>query len=339
MEDKHKKIFKFIIRLSGPTCLLLFFVFGKIDIGQLVQTLKEARWGFLIFVWLLAVVNFWIRSVRLRLILKRQDCDVESSKIFGATTITALYSLVLPGLISTGVKWYILKRHTGKASNVLSSMVYNQVSEITVRVLLAFVALSISNPFGGQGLSVVCVLAAALMFLCCVLLVNKRVGGKVRAILQYALRPLPRGLRKGGEKVLDQIGGFQNAGWSFHLKMAGISVIGCIGTVGIYWLATKAAGINVPAVALLWLSSVVYLLGRLPISIGNLFWREVTLIEFLGRYGAQAPAVFLMSMIIFSNLILMSGIGAVYQAIWAMKGKDSSEISEDDSASLGDNSE
>jgi hypothetical protein len=172
-----------------------------------------------------------------------------------------------------------------------------------------------------------------------VLLVNKRVDEKVRSILQYALRPLPRELRKGGEKVLDQIGGFQNAGWSFHLEMAGISVVSCIGTVLIYWFASRAAGINVPAVALLWQSSVVFLLGRLPISIGNLGWREITLIEFLGRYGAQAPAVFLMSMAIFSNLILMAGIGAVYQALWAMKGKDSSEVKGDDSMSIGDISE
>jgi uncharacterized protein (TIRG00374 family) len=335
MEDKNKKIFKFFVRVS-VTLALLIFVLGKIDYDQLIKALKEARWGFLIIVWLLAVVNFWIRSVRLRLILKRQDCDVETTKIFGATTVTALYSLFLPGLISTGVKWYILKRHTGKASNVLSSMVYNQISEMTVRILLGLVALSIANPFGGRDLSLVFAIVAVFILVCCVLLVNKRVGGKVRAILQYALRPLPRGLHKGGEKVLGQIGVFQNAGWSFHLGMAGMSVIGSIGTVGIYWLATKAAGISVPAVALLWQSSAVVVLSRLPISIGNIGVREFTLMKFLSRYNVEASSVLLMSMIIFSTLILMAGIGAVYQAIWAMKGKDSSEIREDDSASLGD---
>ncbi len=325
MQEKAKRVLKFLLRLL-VTAVLLWLVFSRIDLEQLGQSVKAARWQFLLIVWLLAVLAFWLRAVRMHFILKKQDCNVGSIKIFGASAVTMLYSLMIPGLISTGVKWYILKRHTGKASNVLSSMVYNQVSEITVRVLLGLAALSISNPFGGRGLSLVCVFVAVLILLCCVLLVNKRVGEKVRAILQYALRPLPRGLRKGGEKVLDQIVGFQNAGWSFHLEMAGFSVVSCIGTVLIYWFASRAAGINVPALALLWQSSAVIVLGRLPISIANIGVREFTLIEFLSRYNVEASSVLLMSMIIFSNHILMAAIGALHQVVWSIRKSNSSSI-------------
>ena len=67
----------------------------------------EARWEFLIAVWALTVVLFWSRSFKMQVILKRQGCDVGCGTIFGATSVTCLYTMILPGILSKGAKWYI----------------------------------------------------------------------------------------------------------------------------------------------------------------------------------------------------------------------------------------
>ncbi len=252
----------------------------------------------------------------MRLILKRQDCAVGTIKIFGASAVTSLYSLIMPGLLSTGVKWYILKHHTGKGSNVLSSMMYNQATDIVVRVLLGLVAIIITNPGGCQQVPAVCGIITAGIILICVLLLNRRTGAKISAVFAYALKPLPKTIRAPAEKILEQIKVFQTAGWAFHLKMAGINLVSALLSVVIYVYAAKAAGIAVPVAVLVWQSSAVYVLGRLPISVANLGVREVTLVGTLSLYGVEAPAALLMSMILFSITVLMAIMGAFFQLCW-----------------------
>lgn len=323
-EQRTKRILKFLLRLL-VTAALLWLVLSRIDLQQVGQIVKEARWQFLIIVWMLIVLAFWIRAIQMQLILKRQDCDIKSAKIFGASAITSLYSMVMPGLLSTGVKWYILKHHTGKGSNVLSSMVYNQVVEIVVRVLLGLVAVIITNPGQGPQLPIICSIIAAVIVAGCFLLLNRRTGAKVSVALLYALRAFPKIVRSPAETILEQVKVFQTAGYRFHLLIAGVSLTASLLGVVIYIYAAKAAGINVPPLVLVWQSSAVYILGRLPISVANLGVREFTLIEFLAIYGIEAPAVLLMSMIIFSTHIIMAAIGAGCQITWALSKKKSAQ--------------
>jgi len=320
MTDRSKKLVKLFIRIL-ITAGLLGLVFSRIELQQFWQTVKTARWEFLVALWTLTIILFWINSIKMQLILKRQDCEVETIKIFGASAVTSLYSMVMPGLLSTGVKWYILKQHTGKGSNVLSGMVYNQVIEVVVKVLLGLVAIGLTNPAGGWKVPLGCLIMTIVVIAVCVLLLNRWTGPKISAIVAYALRPLPKVIRRPVETILEQLKVFQTAGYWFHLLMAGITLAASFIGVVIYICAAKAAGIAVPIGALVWQSSAVYLLGRLPISIANLGVREVTLVGTMAIYGVQAPAALLMSMIIFSTNILMAIFGAVFQITWAIKAK------------------
>lgn len=324
MKDGTGKILQFLMRLL-ITAVLLWLVLGRIDFQQVGQAIKNARWQFLIATWALAVLSLWVRAIRMHFILKRQDCNVRSIKVFGASAVTTLYSMMIPGLLSTGVKWYILRQHTGKGSNVLSSMAYNQATEIVVKLLLGLVAVIVTNPGGQPQLPIICTIVTAGIIIGCVLLLNKWTGVKINELIVYALRPFPKMIQTRTGKILEQIKIFQTTGWGFHLEMAAISLLASLISVVIYICAAKAAGISVPAATLVWQSSAVYILGRLPISVANLGVREFTLIKFLALYDVEAPAVLLMSMIIFSNIILVAFIGAIYQLLWAMSAKKSAQ--------------
>jgi len=321
VEEKTKRILKFLLRWL-ITAVLLWLVLSRINFRQMRLAIKDVRWQFLIIVWILTVIAFWIRSVIMRLILKKQGCgQVKTMKVFGASAVTSLYSLIIPGPLSTGVKWYILKQHTGKGSNVLSGMVYNQMAEIVVKVLLGLVAIGLTGLTGGWKVPVGCAIMTIVVIAVCVLLLNRWTGPKISAIVAYALRLLPKVIRRPVETILEQLKVFQTAGYWFHLLIAGVNlVVSFIGVV-IYICAAKAAWINVPVLALVWQSSVIFILGRLPISVANLGIREYTLIEFLALYGVTAPVALLMSMIIFSTIILMAILGAVFQITWAIRVK------------------
>jgi len=329
MATRGRQIVKLIVRLLVTTGLLVW-AFSQIDLGQFRQAVQEARWQFLIAVWGLTVILTWIQSVKMRLVLERQDCTVGAGTIFAATTISSLYSLILPGILSTGVKWYVLKKNTGKGSNVFSSMVYNQFSTMVVVTLFGLAAMMISNPTpllmpnakNQWLLPAVCGAVLAAVLLVTLLLMNTRTGGRVIEVLRLPLRPLPERIRQKAEEILDQIAVFQAAGWRFHTAFVLITVVDTlVGGVVSYVLAARTAHITAPVSVFVWLCALVYILGRLPISMANLGVREATLVGFLAVYGVEKPAAMLMSMILFSTMVMMAILGAAYQLFWALTAK------------------
>lgn len=263
----------------------------------------------------------------MQLILKKQGCNVRTATLFGATAVTFLYSMVMPGMLSTGAKWYILKKDTGKGSNVFSSMLYNQLLVMFVVTVSGLIALIITNPTAVLTdtknrwlLPIVCGFLVVVIIIIFLLLLNYRTGGKIVEICSFLLRPLPAKIRQKGEKIPEQIAIFQTVGWRFHLATVSIVIISSvIGNFSVYVLAARAAHITVPVEIFVWLCAVTFLLERLPISVANLGVREVTFVGALALYGVDASSALLMSMIIFTITVLMAVIGAFFQLYWAFQ--------------------
>ena len=329
MTTRSKQLAKFLIRILITTGLLVW-VFSQIDLGQFRQAVKTARWQLLIAVWVLTVIFFWIRSIKMQLILKKQDCKVGIATIFRASTVTSLYSMILPGILSTGAKWYILKKYSGKGSNVLSSMVYNQLLTMFIMIVFGLAALMITNPVlllktdanNRWLLPLICGIFLTIIIVIILLLLNSRTGGKINNGFGFLLKSFPLKIRQKGREILDQISTFQAAGAGFHLKIASITTIDTlIGGVIVYILSARAANVTAPVGVLVWICAAICVLGRIPISMANLGVREVTLVGLLGIYGVEKSQALLMSMIIFSSLVFMAVIGAMYQMSWAVGSK------------------
>ncbi len=319
MSPRAKQILRLLAKVF-VTAILLAWVFSQIDLGQFWRTVTATKWHYLIGVWLATVLFSLLQAVALQIILRKQDCDVGVHTLLAATCVTAYYSLVLPGIVSTGVKWYILKRSTGKGSNVLSSMLYNQATLAVVMVVAGLMALGhFELQMSNFRFAVACWGLAGLVVLSSILLLNDRTGGPVTRLLMASLRPLPRYLRENGRAVLQQVAVFQTAGWRFHLLVAVINVIdGLLVGLLIYFLAARAAYVVVPIGVLIWLCAVVFVLSKIPITIANLGVREVTLVGLLGLYGVDKSAALLMSMVMFTGLIFMGLLGAAHQLYWSL---------------------
>jgi uncharacterized membrane protein YbhN (UPF0104 family) len=320
----RNKWFRLVARFL-VAAILFAWVFSQVEIGQFGRTVSAARWHYLLGVWLLTVLFSLLQSYALQIILRRQGCPVGLHRLFAATCVTALYSLVLPGILSTGVKWYILKRSTGKGTNVLSGMLYNQVTLAVVMTVLGLAGLIVTNPSQAilpeahHWLPLACSVALVLILLLSVLALNERAGGPVIRLLLVLTRPLPSLMREKSREVLTQIATFQTSGWGFHATIAAINLVDCLFvSLLIYFCAARAVFVAVPVGVLLWLGSVVYVLGRIPISVANLGVREVTLVGLLGLYGIDKSAALLMSMVLFSSLVFLALVGMVYKLVWSV---------------------
>jgi uncharacterized membrane protein YbhN (UPF0104 family) len=327
MTERTRAIAKLLLRLT-ITVGLLCYVFRQVDMQHFWQVARTARWTYLLGVWFFAAVFYGVQSVALRLILRRQGCDVPLAVLFGASSVTALYSLILPGILSTGVKWYILKKHTGKGTHVLSSMLYNQFMLLFAMTVVGLATLIATNPTHvlfpqarhNWVLPVVCAALLAGVVLLCVLLLNGHTGQVVTRSLAVPLRFLPGRMQQRGHDILSQLAVFQNAGLRFHLTIAAVNALdGLLVGLAIHFCAARAAHVTV---------GLSVLIGYGPpcssqqgaLTVGNWVcarWR----VGLLTAYGVAQPHALLLSMILLSSQLFLAVLGLGYQLVWAIQSK------------------
>ena len=329
LTENQKKWLKLCLRLS-VTGVGLTVVFYLVDLQELKDAIKQVDRRFLVLAWAFNAAMFWCRSYRFQLILKKLSCYVSVNTLFASSAMMALYGMVLPGVLSLTAKWYVIKRATGKGGHVVSAMVYNQVSIMVAMVAFGLLALVVTNPLSQLNLSQSQArwlsLGGIAMFVVIMgmfaTLLSRRVGGEIDRLIQSCMKGLPALVRTKGDLVLEQIHVFRTLGPGFHIYILVLGLAtGALGGGVLYMLAARATHISVPFMAFVWMHAVIYILGRIPVSISNCGVRDFVLMGLMGVYGVGRPEALLMSLIVFSAHIFMAFLGALYQVSWSLSRK------------------
>jgi hypothetical protein len=211
-------------------------------------------------------------------------------------------------------------------------MLYNQISIMVVMVAFGLLALVISNPLDqfaanrtqAQWLPLGCVVLLGVLVMVFAGLLSRRAGKYIDRTANALLRPLPLTLRQKGRLALSQLAVFRTVGVWFHVTIGSLTLItGAMGCGILYLLAAQAANVSVPIMVLIWLQAIVYILGRIPISVANCGVREFVLVGLLGIYSIDKADALLMSAIIFSAHVFLAFMGALYQLGWSLDKKRS----------------
>jgi len=325
MNHYLKRLAKFILRFS-VTAGLLIWIFRQIDLEEFWHIVEIAQWKHFVILMVLIVISNWMEAIKMKLILKKQDCNISVNAFFGISAIQVLYALILPGLFSHGLKWFLLKKYTGKGYNVFCSLVYNQLSMMAARIGCACIVLTVTNPakivfrnIESQFLlPAVCATLLVVTFLVFLLLLNPKAGGRIISGIGFVLRPFPVKLRYKIKQTLVQLTAFQHVSYRFHFFIGAFNILLYLFIVfSIFGLSAKIVNLSVPMDVFVWLGAIMYFLNLVPVSTANLGIREITLVGILPFYGVEKSAALLMSMVIFfSGFFTSLLVGSVYQIIW-----------------------
>jgi len=317
------KALKLVLRIL-VTSLLLFWVFRRVDAAQFWLAVTLARWDYLLALWGCSIVFLVLRAAKMRFILRQQNLPISTFMLFKVSAATFLYSLVLPGSLSSGAKWHILKNATGRGTIIFNGMVYSQLSELWIMSVTALLVLVFSNPSRillpdspAWWLPVSCIGALGVLLLLTLAVVSQRRNHWLRQGLQALVQRLPARFQATAQQILREAARFQQAGWRFHSSIVFCTLGLNGGSVLVYYLAAQAANLSIPWTVLIWLSSAIFVLGRLPITIANLGLRDVTLVGILAAYGLEEPAVLFMSMLLFTTVLLKAALGAGFLIHWS----------------------
>lgn len=324
----NSRYVKLSIRIAVTSGLLLA-VFAQVDRKQFWQAIPTARVEYLALLWLSSIAFLALRAAKMKYILQQQSLNVGLFMLFKVSAVTSLYSLILPGLISSGAKWYILKKATGKGTAVFNGMLYNQVSELIVMSASALGILIVTNPSNilipdapSWVLPAVCSVLLFVVLLTTAFLLGKRTNRWMLIGLDKLTRRMPHRMRDKSRQIIREAAIFQSAGWRFHM-IAVLYTLGQVaGSIIVYFFAARAVHLAIPLSVYIWLSSAIFILGRLPITIANLGLRDMTLVSILAAYGLEKSSVLLMSMLLFSTVVVKAAVGAGFQIHWSLTQKE-----------------
>ena len=130
------KFVKPILKLL-VSCIILYFVFRKIDISILIETLKEAKIWLLCIAFISFLLSQFVSSLRLQLfwsVLKIPLSKIENWKLY---LICMYYNLLLPGGIGgDGYKVYLLhQEYKTSKKQLVSALIFDRLAGLLALLL------------------------------------------------------------------------------------------------------------------------------------------------------------------------------------------------------------
>ena len=308
-------ILKAVISIA-VLCLVFYFV----PITNVVGTILVAD-----PIWVIAGVVLLISlrvltALQMQMIANAQGLDTSSLTMLRIIFTSTFYNILAPGALAGGAVTYLKYRQQGIEPIAAMANIYaNKSIQLLVVLLSAPLFWLIDKDFSlylVTGYALVMVMgfssAFALFFgrFGNLRWLASKISGHGQSAVHRALTALCRQADKIGQISHRTI--FSLVIYSsMHGLFAALSIL-CFG---------RGLNIEVGLVSVLWIYSVIYLLGMLPISISNIGVREVSMIMLLAPYGVSMTEATTWSILMYSGPLSCAMIGLLMEAehVWLRK--------------------
>lgn len=309
MHNSIRKLAKFAL-----TAILLGLLARIVGVQEIARAFDGIIWTWAIAMVIAGLLMKVVTSVQLWAVFRRGRLSVSITRVFLANSLSALYSLVLPGdIAASGVKWLDLSAATGKKAAVFNALVYHRMVTSLFTLTLGVFALVVSNPLDHPAIQYGSVLMlVALMFLF-VLLYHPRLGAWVESLLRRASEKLPRVGATYTIPVIDAMRRFHAFTISDHIAVFAWSSVFIACRILTYWCAIRAFDLDVSLIDILWIVAFLSITAALPLTIANLGVREGFLVLVLAPFGVASATAVALGLVLFANHIVIALVGAVYQ--------------------------
>ena len=301
------------LRLLGVCAFLVILIF-YIDIGEVVDVMKKADPGLLVFAFFLLMPLYGIKALRWKRILSIQNIAYSHLNSLLAYLSSNLMAFITPGRLGEIVKAVYIKQDTGvELARALPGVIWDRVFDVyflTWVAALGMMRLAIFSKLGFWGYVILAVIVAApLLFL----------NASVRMLCLKILK---------GEKKLAKWGGKLDALFSefdlFKLRNLLLPFAQTAVAYGImFWaslMIAHASGIQVSFVTISFFVSIANILSFIPISIAGLGTRDASFIYLFSTIGRGNEEAMAFSLLFFFVFFIGGGLlGLIAYAIKPVK--------------------
>ena len=296
--------------------LLFFYILVKINLINVLEEIKNVNIYFLLVTLVLLVIMLVIQTFKWHVIAFFQDIKIPFKESFKINLISNFYGLVTPSKLGAVIRAEYLKKHTknkniGKGLfNFIIDKVLDTTSVILMAIFFSFVFKDETNiPIGFfTGLFLVFVLLT-LFFI-------KKERSKV--VLGFFYKKFIN------EKIKDKTKNTFNSFYEhipkkrYFILFFLLNLINWLFIYLIYYSIGLSLGIKISFLYYMAILPLGTLVSMIPISIGGLGTREVTLISLFALFNVSSTKVFSMSVINYFIVGVIPSIIALF-LIWKDK--------------------
>lgn len=308
MSKRLFNVLKVLVSAGLITYLLVF----QVDLGQLGQAARRARWEVLAAAMALMIAGTALRAVRWRVLLQAAGITVPLRRLVHLYFVGSFFNIFLPtGLGGDAVKMAELARSTGRVPEAIGTTLVDRATGLWVLFVIALLALPFSYNLLPEGWATVIGLGA----------VAGVVGGWV--VMGTPLIPWlgARARFPGREKLERFYRSVSQLGYRALGRACAVSL--AFDLLLILFNVLVARGLNVvqPLGIFVLFTPVISFSLILPISIGGLGVREQTYVLLFGPLGVSSALAAAMSLANYALTNLVVGLmgGALY-ALEGLKG-------------------
>jgi uncharacterized membrane protein YbhN (UPF0104 family) len=294
-----------VLKIVVSGGLMIYLLAFQVDLGQLWQVVRQARWWYLVAAMVLMVAGTALRAVRWRILLQALDIAVPLQSLVHLYFVGAFFNIFLPtGLGGDAVKMTRLARVTGRVPEAIGTTLVDRATGLWVLFVLALSALPFSYTLLPQGWAPIIALGT----------LGGVIGGWV--VMGTPLVPwLGSQVRLPGQAKLERFYySISQLGYPALGKACAVSLI--FDLLLILFNVLIACGLNVgqPLGIFVLFTPIVSFSLALPVSIGGLGVREQTYVLLFGSLGVSDAAAAAMSLTNYALTNLVVGLlgGALY---------------------------
>lgn len=314
---KRRTPLRWLLRLSG-TAILLFFLWRlNLDLAKIFEDLLHAN-GWLVGLAVILVFPFIaLKAWRWRIILQDLGMTIPFGAAYRLYAVGLAAGSFTPGQAGDAVKAWYLREMGYPLGAALVSIVLDRLFDVAVLLLLAAGGLLfLGTDFAGE-------LPALLLLLGGTLAALMALSHPVwrSRLINFALKMVLRNkARRQGDSALEaeEAEAEQRLRPVSFLPIFGATLLGSALALFRIWLLALALGLTLNPLQVVAVSSLATAVSLIPISVGGIGARDVTLVGILAKLGyAREKAVSLSTLILLLNLVnLIAGY-----AIWLIPGK------------------
>lgn len=257
---------------------------------------------------------------------------VQALKI-NAVSATIANLVPLGAAVGVAVSWMMLRTWGFSKSAISSSFLVTAVWNVLARVLLPVVGclVLVAGPIDAPrvvitGAALAGAIGTAVVVVCVVMIASDRVAGAVARVLHAVLSPFSRRIREGRRLealVTDQRSRAESVvrtGWlPMTLGMVGQFVL----LFGLYWVAARVVGLDLPVAELICAYTFRQFLTVLAVTPGGLGVTEVGTAGLLVLFGADGGAASATALLyaIYAHLVVVPFGLAALAAWWTGSGR------------------
>ena len=296
---------------------LIVFVFYRVGLGSLWNTVTHAKPLFLILSLCITPVLVLLSSWKWQIILRAHRIKVSLMRIFWLYVVGYFFNTVLPTNVGGDVvRAYSLGKSTGKNAQVFSSVFVERFTGLTVLLFMAILAFFIAiKDLWDVGLSLALLFSVLGYFGLLILVLTP-------ALLHWAKKKIRF---KIAQKIISKLEKFQTAILDLReerktliFAMANSFLFYLTAVINVY-ISSLAFNARLSFTDALIITPIVMVVTMIPISIGGIGLAESAYVFTFSRFGL--PEAVALSVALFMRLkALIAGLaGGIYYAATGMK--------------------